>query len=58
MQAFLGSVVVAVVLAVGVAIGLQSTFYTPAHQAFSTTGARVGEPGDNLVGKNWYNPGS
>ncbi|MDX2101269.1 MAG: hypothetical protein EAZ99_02585 [Alphaproteobacteria bacterium] len=56
MKAFLASMAVAVVLAIGVAMGLQGAFYTPAYQQFSTTGARVGAPGDNLVGRNWYNP--
>jgi hypothetical protein len=56
MKTFLSAVAVSVVLAVAVAMGLQGTLYAPAYEAFSTSGARVGEPGDNLVGKNWYNP--
>lgn len=48
MKAFLAALVFAAVVAVGTAIflsGIQQTSYS----AFSTSGARVGDPGHNLM---------
>jgi hypothetical protein len=53
MRAFLASVAVAVVVAVGAMFALDAV-WRPADQAFATSGARVGDGGDNLVGKDWY----
>ncbi|HVL72032.1 MAG TPA: hypothetical protein VM434_09125 [Beijerinckiaceae bacterium] len=46
---------VAVVVGVGVIAGLllPTTAQRPAYEAFTTTGARVGQPGQNLVGPRW-----
>ena len=54
MKAFLASLVVAVVAAVGAAYLLESTYQSTAADAYATSGARVGDPGDNLVGSDWY----
>ena len=51
MKAFVSAVIVAVVLAMGAAYGLNTQQQSSA-QAFATTGARVGDPGHNLVGLN------
>ncbi len=51
MKAFLSAMVVAAVFAVGAAYVLD-TQQKSAAQAFATTGARVGDPGHNLVGVN------
>ena len=53
MRAFLASVAVAIVVAFGAMFALDAV-WRPADKAFSTTGARVGDAGDNLVGKDWY----
>ena len=53
MRAFLASVVVAIVVAIGAMFALDGV-WRPADQAFATSGARVGDAGDNLVGKDWY----
>jgi hypothetical protein len=52
MKVMLLSVVVAVVLAVAASYVL-STQQRPAYQAYVGSGASVGDPGENLVGKNW-----
>jgi hypothetical protein len=49
MKAFLASVTVAVVVAVGAAMVLDGNYQTPSSDAFATEGARVGNPGSNLV---------
>lgn len=54
MKAFIASLAVAVGLAVGAAYLLESTWQSTAADAFSTSGARVGDPGHNLVGSDWY----
>jgi hypothetical protein len=51
MKAFLSAVIVAVVLSAGAAYVL-NTQQKSAAQAFATSGARVGDPGHNLVGVN------
>lgn len=56
MRAFVSAVVVAVVLAGASAYVLNDMTGEKAYQTFSTAGARVGEPGNNLVGPGWYAP--
>ncbi len=51
MKAFLSAVIVAVILSAGAAYVLNTKQQSSA-QAFSTSGARVGDPGHNLVGVN------
>jgi hypothetical protein len=51
MKAFLSAVIVSAVLAVGAAYVLNTKQQSSA-QAFATSGARVGDPGHNLVGVN------
>ena len=55
MRAFISAAVIAIVLAVGAWLVLAGA-QKPAYEAFSTSGARVTDPGDNLVGKNWFGP--
>jgi hypothetical protein len=57
MRAFVSAVVVAVVLAGASAYVLNDMTGEKAYQTFSTKGARVGDPGNNLVGRGWYAPG-
>ena len=52
MKVFLAALVFAAIVAVGVSIVLNSV-QRPSYSAFSTSGARVGDPGDNLVGRDW-----
>jgi hypothetical protein len=52
MRAFLASVVVSIVIAIGAAFVLNAD-NRPAYEAFSTSGARVADPGHNLVGDRW-----
>ncbi len=47
------SIVVAGVLAGIAANVLDSSYQTQSYQAFATVGARVGDAGNNLVGKDW-----
>ncbi|WP_322894214.1 MULTISPECIES: hypothetical protein [unclassified Yoonia] len=49
MKAFLFAVVFAVIVAVGASFVLQGTFQQPSYAAFATEGARVGDPGQNLM---------
>ena len=49
MKVFVAALASAVVAAVGVAIVL-NTIQEPSSVAFSTSGARVGDPGHNLIG--------
>jgi len=49
MKAFVASLVVGLCLAVGSAFLLNGNFQEGAYSAFATEGARVGDPGDNLV---------
>jgi hypothetical protein len=49
MKVFLAALVFAVVAAVGVAMVLGS-IQQPSSATFTTSGARVGDPGHNLVG--------
>jgi hypothetical protein len=50
MKVFVAAVVFAVIAAVGVAMVLNS-IQEPSSVAFTTSGARVGDPGTNLIGK-------
>jgi len=52
MRSFIAALAATAVLAVVAAFAL-GVAQRPAYQAFSTAGARVGDPGENLVGKNW-----
>lgn len=49
MKAFLASLVVAVAVAFGAHYVLNDQFQASAPQAFTTEGARITSPGDNLV---------
>lgn len=49
MKAFLASVIFAAILAAGAAFVLNGNFQTPSSSAFATEGARVGDPGANLI---------
>jgi hypothetical protein len=49
MKSFVAAVAFAVVAAVGVAMVL-SKIQEPSSVAFTTSGARVGDPGNNLIG--------
>jgi len=50
MKAFLAAVVVAVALAWGASMVLNDMYQQPTHAAFTTEGARVSDPGTNLIG--------
>lgn len=50
MKAFLAAVVFAVLVAFGAATFLESGYQQPSYSAFSTEGARVDNPGRNLIG--------
>lgn len=49
MKAFVVAVLFAAIAAVGMSY-LLNTFQRPTHVVFTTEGARVGDPGRNLVG--------
>lgn len=49
MKAFIAAVAFAVVIAFGANYVLNGTYQTPSYSAFSTEGARVSEPGSNLL---------
>ncbi|MCC5976954.1 MAG: hypothetical protein JJU21_02725 [Salinarimonas sp.] len=49
MKSFVAAAIVAIVVAVGAAYLLDGTFQTTAHQAFTTEGVRLDDPGRNLV---------
>lgn len=54
----MGMILTGIVVAVAIALGagvffLNAPQQQPAWQAYSTEGARVGDPGHNLVGPNW-----
>lgn len=52
MRALISGIVAAIAFGVIAALVL-SNVREPAYQAYSTTSARVGDPGSNLVGKSW-----
>jgi len=49
MKSFIAALLFAVIVAVGVAV-LLNTVQRPSSVAFTTGGARVGDPGHNLTG--------
>ncbi len=49
MKSFVAAAVVAIVIAIAAAYLLDGSFQTPAYQAFTTEGVRLGDPGTNLV---------
>ena len=49
MKVFLAALLFATIAAVGVSIVL-GTIQRPSSVAFTTSGARVGDPGNNLIG--------
>jgi hypothetical protein len=49
MKAFLAAAIFAVIVAIGASQVLNGSFQEPSYSAFSTEGARVGNPGTNLV---------
>lgn len=49
MKAFLAAVVVGVVVSFGAAFVLEGNFQMNTPDAFTTSGARITSPGDNLV---------
>ncbi|PWJ86220.1 hypothetical protein C7441_10199 [Pseudaminobacter salicylatoxidans] len=51
MKAFISAVIAAIILAIAGSFALAAV-QEPAYKAFATSGARVGDPGHNLVG-NW-----
>ena len=52
MNVVISGIVVAVALGVVSAFALRGS-QEPAYAAYSTSSTRVGDPGYNLVGKNW-----
>jgi hypothetical protein len=54
MKAFIAAVVVSIGFGLGAAYILDANWQKTASQAYATGGARVGDPGNNLVGSNWY----
>ena len=53
MRAFLGSVAVAIIVAVVAMFALEGA-WSPADKAFTTSSARVDNDSHNLVGKDWW----
>ena len=49
MKAFIASVVIGIGIAFGAAFVLDDNFQANSYSEFSTEGARVGDPGDNLI---------
>ncbi|WP_333830390.1 hypothetical protein [Pararhodobacter sp.] len=49
MKAFFAAVVIAVVLGYGAFYVLTQNYQQPSHAAFTTEGARVSDPGSNLI---------
>jgi hypothetical protein len=52
MKVFLAALVFAAIGAIGISVVL-SAVQIPSYKAFSTGAARVGDPGNNLVGADW-----
>ena len=50
MKAFLAAVVFAGIVAFGAATVLDGNYQQPSYSAFTTEGARVDNPGHNLIG--------
>ena len=53
MRIILIAAVIAVAGAIGASFVLNDRLQEPVYRAFATDGARVGNPGDNLVGRDW-----
>lgn len=51
MKVFIAALLFAAIAAVGVSVLLNS-IQEPSSVAFTTSGARVGDPGNNLIGPN------
>lgn len=49
MKAFAAAVIFAGIVAVGASYVLNGSFQTPAYSAFTTEGAKVTNPGSNLI---------
>lgn len=49
MKAFLSAIVVATVVAIGAAYLLDGEYQQTSYEVFTTSGARLSEPGTNLV---------
>lgn len=49
MKAFAAAVIVAVLVAWGASYVLNDSYQSPTHAAFTTEGARVSDPGANLL---------
>jgi hypothetical protein len=52
MKVIVASALATLILGIGAALILNAV-QEPAYEAYSTSGARVGQPGDNLVGETW-----
>jgi hypothetical protein len=52
MKMIVSGIVAAILLGVIAAVVLPSV-QAPSYAAYSTSSARVGDPGSNLVGENW-----
>lgn len=50
MKAFAAAVIFAAIVAFGAATVLDGNFQQPSYSAFTTEGARVDNPGHNLIG--------
>jgi hypothetical protein len=53
MRVIVIAAVIAVLGGIGAAFVLNGKLQQPVYEAFATSGARVGDPGDNLVGRDW-----
>jgi len=49
MKAFLAAAVVAVAVGIGAYYVLENNYQQPSHAVFTTEGARVSDPGTNLI---------
>ncbi len=49
MKAFVASLAVCLVVAIGASFVLNGNFQADAHSVFTTEGARVDKPGNNLI---------
>lgn len=49
MKAFLAAAVIAIVIGYGAFYVLGENYQQPSHAAFTTEGARVSDPGSNLI---------
>lgn len=49
MKVFLAAAVIAVAIAFGANYVLEQNYQQPTHAAFTTEGARVSDPGSNLI---------